>query len=237
MGKCSILRTHLADRLAMSAAPQPAHLAGHSLPILREEVAQHNTQEDCWVILNGYAYDLTGFLNEHLGGDAIIMKYAGKDGSRAFNPLHRKDIVNSLPKSAHLGLVTPFGTPPLEKKAEEDDVVEVQGDDLPDISQMINVWDFETVAKHKVTKEAWAYLMSGADDELSLRENHAAFHRVFLKPKILVDVEHVDMSTTLFGQKFDIPMYITATALGKLYHEDGECCLTRGANLAQIPQM
>merc|ERR1712007_317177 len=45
------------------------------------------------------------------------------------------------------------------------------------------------------------------------------------------------MSTTIFGQKFAIPMYITATALGRLYHDDGECCLTRGANLAGIPQL
>merc|ERR1712232_561157 len=85
--------------------------------MLREEVANHNRQEDCWVILNDYAYDVTRFLNKHPGGRAIIMKYAGKDASRAFNPLHRKDIVNVLPKSAHLGPVTPSETPPPEKSA------------------------------------------------------------------------------------------------------------------------
>jgi len=117
-----------------------------------------------------------------------------------------------------------------EEAAEEDD-------EIPDISQMVNVWDFELIAKKKVTKEAWAYLMSGADDELCFRENHAAFHRVILKPKVLVDVDKIDYSTTVLGCKMSIPLYVTSCALGRLYHEDGEMCLCRGANLAGIPQL
>merc|ERR1719335_2125628 len=102
---------------------------------------------------------------------------------------------------------------------------------------MINVWDFEAVAKKKVTPEAWAYLMSGADDELCFRENHAAFHRVMLKPKGLVDVDNIDYSTTVLGCKMSIPIYITSCALGRLYHEDGEMCLARGAHLANVSQL
>merc|ERR1711937_1124937 len=80
-------------------------------------------------------------------------------------------------------------------------------------------------------------LMSGADDEISFRENHAAFHRVILKPNVLVDVDHVDYSSTILGAKCSIPLYITSCALGRLYHEDGEMCLARGANLAGVPQL
>jgi len=102
---------------------------------------------------------------------------------------------------------------------------------------MVNVWDFEMIAKKKVSKEAWAYMMSGADDEVCLRENHAAFHRVLLKPRVLVDVDKIDMSSTILGTQCAIPIYITSCALGRLYHEDGEMCLTRGAHLAGVPQL
>eukprot|EP00747_Dinoflagellata_sp_TGD_P151088 gnl/TRDRNA2_/TRDRNA2_177178_c0_seq3.p1 gnl/TRDRNA2_/TRDRNA2_177178_c0~~gnl/TRDRNA2_/TRDRNA2_177178_c0_seq3.p1 ORF type:complete len:528 (-),score=131.16 gnl/TRDRNA2_/TRDRNA2_177178_c0_seq3:326-1831(-) len=205
--------------------------------ISREEVAKHGSQEDCWVVLNGQAYDLTGFLDEHPGGAGIIVKYAGRDASRAFNPIHPKDITKTLPKEAHKGPVTPAEAPTEAAKDEEEEDDAGDDEEIPDISQMVNVWDFEIVAQKKVTKEAWAYLMSGADDELAFRENHAAFHRVFLKPKVLINVETIDMSSTILGHKVTIPMYITATALGRLYHEDGECCLTRGAHRAGVVQM
>merc|ERR1719428_1590721 len=124
-----------------------------------------------------------------------------------------------------------------DDEAEQEEEATEEVDTTPDISMMVNVWDFEVIAKTKVTKEGWAYLMSGADDEIGFRENHAAFHRVMLKPKVLVDVDNVDMSSTILGTECSIPMYITSCALGRLYHEDGECCLARGAALADIPQL
>jgi L-lactate dehydrogenase (cytochrome) len=212
--------------------------ASSEAAIPREEVAKHNTRDDCWCVINGQVYNLTDFLNEHPGGAAIILKYAGKDGSKAFNPIHPKDIVNTLPGSRRLGAAFPAEAP-AEAPAVAAAAVETEADEdeVPDISQMINVWDFEDVAKKKVTPEAWAYLMSGADDELAFRENHAAFHRVFLKPRVLVDVENIDMSTTVLGSKVSIPMYVTATALGRLYHEGGETTLAKGAKLAGVCQM
>jgi len=127
-----------------------------------------------------------------------------------------------------------------EEDHEEEQVEEVEEEKVEeeiDISQMVNCWDFEMIAKKKITKEAWAYLMSGADDEICFRENHAAFHRVMLKPRVLVDVDNVDYSSEILGTKVTIPLYITSCALGRLYHEDGETCLTRGAALAGIPQL
>jgi len=205
--------------------------------IHRDEVAKHNTAEDVWCVINGYAYDLSSFSGEHPGGKGIIIKYAGRDASKAFNPLHPSDMINSLPPAAHLGPVTPAEAPVEAKIEDESDDEEEDEEAVPDISQMVNVWDFELVAKKNVTKEAWAYLMSGADDEFSFRENHAAFHRIMLKPKVLVDVTELDLSTTVLGSKCSIPLYITSCALGKLYHPEGECCLARGGAAAGIPQL
>lgn len=70
-----------------------------------------------------------------------------------------------------------------------------------------------------------------------MRENHSAFHKIWFRPKILVDVEKVDLSTTMLGTKVDIPFYVTATALGKLGHPDGEVILTRAARKHNVIQM
>ena len=71
----------------------------------------------------------------------------------------------------------------------------------------------------------------------TVRENHSAFHKIWFRPRVLVDVEHVDMSTTMLGTKVDIPFYVTATALGKLGHPEGEVVLTRGAKKHNVIQM
>ena len=86
-------------------------------------------------------------------------------------------------------------------------------------------------------KTAWAYYSSGADDEITLRENHSAFQRIWFRPKILVNVEKIDFSATMLGTKVSMPIYITATALGKLGHPDGETVLTRAAKTHDLIQM
>lgn len=70
-----------------------------------------------------------------------------------------------------------------------------------------------------------------------MRENHSAFHKIWFRPRILIDVEKVDVSTTMLGTKVDIPFYVTATALGKLGNPEGEVILTRGARKHNVVQM
>lgn len=59
-----------------------------------------------------------------------------------------------------------------------------------------------------------------------MRENHSAFHKIWFRPRILVDVEKIDLSTTMLGTPVSIPFYVTATALGKLGNPEGEVILT-----------
>ena len=70
-----------------------------------------------------------------------------------------------------------------------------------------------------------------------MRENHSAFHKIWFRPRILHDVEKIDLSTTMLGTKVDIPFYVTATALGKLGNPEGEVILTRGARKHNVIQM
>ena len=105
---------------------------------------------------------------------------------------------------------------------------------MPILEQCYNLMDFEAVARRVMKKTAWAYYSSGADDEIvskwcnvhyevltvnkTMRENHSAFHKIWFRPRILHDVENIDLSTKMLGTKVDIPFYVTATALGQWRH-------------------
>jgi L-lactate dehydrogenase (cytochrome) len=108
---------------------------------------------------------------------------------------------------------------------------------MPPLAACYNLLDFETVARSVMKKTAWAYYSSGADDEITMRENHSAFHKIWFRPRVLVDVENVDFSTTMLGTPVSIPFYVTATALGKLGNPEGEVVLTRAAHDHNVVQM
>ncbi|KAF1999982.1 hypothetical protein P154DRAFT_522767 [Amniculicola lignicola CBS 123094] len=204
-----------------------------------EQVAEHHSRDSCWVIVHGKAYDVTEFLPEHPGGPKIILKYAGKDATEEFEPIHPPDTLDKyLDKSKHLGDVD-MGTVAKEEKEVDPDEEERQKriERMPILEQCYNLMDFEAVARQTMKKSAWAYYSSGADDEITMRENHNAFHKIWFRPRVLVDVEHVDTSTSMLGTHCDMPYYVTATALGKLGNPEGEVLLTRGAKKHNVIQM
>ena len=68
------------------------------------EVAKHNTEGDCWVIISGKVYDVTKFLPDHPGGKKAIMLFAGKDATEEFDMLHPPNVLKKyLPPEACLG--------------------------------------------------------------------------------------------------------------------------------------
>ncbi|PCH36537.1 glyoxylate dehydrogenase [Wolfiporia cocos MD-104 SS10] len=203
------------------------------------EVAKHNSRDDCWIIVHGKAYDVTDFLPEHPGGQAIILKYAGKDATVAYEPIHPPDaITTNLPPSKHLGPVDASTVAKVvQEVTEEQKRLEKYRAAKPSIDTVISLHDFETVARLVIPEKAWAYYSSASDDEITIRENRMAYQRVWFRPRILRDVSTVDWSTTILGQKSTLPVYISATALGKLGHPDGELCLTRAAANTGVIQM
>ena len=93
------------------------------------------------------------------------------------------------------------------------------------------------IAKLVLKKDAWYYFSSGAQDEISMRENHNAYHRIWLRPRVMMDVSKVNTTTRLLGAKVAMPLYISATAMTKLAHPDAEKLLTRIAGRCNIIQM
>lgn len=209
------------------------------------EIEKHNSKASCWVALYGKVYDLTDFLPEHPGGDAIVLKYAGKDGTKAFDPLHSRDILETLlDESTFLGTVDPKDMKPGDGEPDANAAAQpahspvlLKKGEKPPLSHMLNYFDFEAVARTQMTQEGWDYYSSGCDDEITLRENQNAFSRIWFKPRILINVKNIDMSCSILGYKSSFPVYITATALGKLAHPEGEVVLTRAAATHGIIQM
>jgi len=68
-----------------------AWFCGQILTVSRAEVGKHASRRSCWVIIKGRVYDLTSFLDSHPGGSSIVLKYAGRDATEAFEPVHPTD--------------------------------------------------------------------------------------------------------------------------------------------------
>lgn len=70
-----------------------------------EEVAKHNKENDCWVIVKNVVLDLTSFLNDHPGGKQSIINFAGQDATESFDMLHEDDVIARYAPTCVLGRV------------------------------------------------------------------------------------------------------------------------------------
>src|SRR5437773_2729714 len=95
-----------------------------------------------------------------------------------------------------------------------------------------NVAEFEALARQRMDPAAFDYVAGGAGDERTLAENLRAFDRVWLKPRVLVDVSHVDVGTTLLGRSVSMPILLAPTAYQRLAHPEGEVATARAAAAA-----
>lgn len=70
------------------------------------EVAKHNTKEDCWIILDNRAYDITRFVDRHPGGVGPIVNMAGKDATDVFANYHAARVYKNMLPQYLVGDVT-----------------------------------------------------------------------------------------------------------------------------------
>src|SRR5437879_6351113 len=98
--------------------------------------------------------------------------------------------------------------------------------------QPVNVWDYERLAEEQLDANAFAYFAGGAGDEVTLRDNLAAFERRKLRPRVLVDVGSVSTATTVLGTEVALPVLIAPLALQRMAHPDGEEATARAAAAA-----
>jgi L-lactate dehydrogenase (cytochrome) len=92
-----------------------------------------------------------------------------------------------------------------------------------------NVEDFRKLAKRKLPSPIFHYIDGGSDDEITLKRNTDSFNNYDLIPNVLTGVSNVDLSTTVLGQKIDFPLFLSATAMHRLYHHEGERATAKAA--------
>ncbi|CAI0548485.1 unnamed protein product [Linum tenue] len=100
------------------------------------------------------------------------------------------------------------------------------------MEEITNVMEYEEIARQKLPKMVYDYYASGAEDQWTLKENRNAFSRILFRPRILVDVSNIDMTTTVLGFKISMPIMIAPTAMQKMAHPDGENATARAASAA-----
>lgn len=85
-----------------------------------------------------------------------------------------------------------------------------------------NFKDFRKLAQRRLPGPIFNYIDGGADDEVTYRNNTLSYEQCDLIPNVLRGVESIDMSVTVMGQKLDMPVYCSPTALQRLFHHKGE---------------
>lgn len=149
-------------------------------PIAFKTVARHNRPGDAWIVINESVYDISRF--PHPGGFEILAPYLGRDASAAFFRQHNLDMLAMVEKY----LVGVIDRDDEEWKQEReaaknratDNGLLARRANLAPISHILNTRDMAQVAESVMDPPGWAYYASAADDEVTLRENEAAFGKL-----------------------------------------------------------
>ena len=103
------------------------------------------------------------------------------------------------------------------------------------LGRAVNVADLRAIARRRLPRGVFDYIDGGAEDELSLRRNVAAFRRAELRPRVLRDVSDVDPSVLLLGRRLPLPLVIAPTGFTRIASPGGELDVARAAAARGLP--
>jgi (S)-mandelate dehydrogenase len=106
---------------------------------------------------------------------------------------------------------------------------------MPNLARAVNIEDLRVLAKRRLPRAIFDFFDGGAEDEVTLRENRAAFERVRLLPRVLVDVSKVDTALELFGKRAALPLAIAPTGGISAGRYGAELILARAAKAVGVP--
>jgi isopentenyl diphosphate isomerase/L-lactate dehydrogenase-like FMN-dependent dehydrogenase len=105
---------------------------------------------------------------------------------------------------------------------------------VPGINELLNAFDFESVAYAKQPRSSYDYPAYGVDGEFTMRRNRQAFDWVELIPRRLAGAARPDTSTQVFGQNMAFPFFVSPTGSQGLLHPEGDQAMHKGAAAANI---
>ena len=92
--------------------------------------------------------------------------------------------------------------------------------------------ELEARARELLDVAHYDYFAGGAGDEQTIAENAAAWRKLWIRPRVMVDVSAVDTSSTLLGRRLALPVLLAPMAAQRLLHPDGEPAAARAAGAA-----
>ncbi|KAI1092279.1 FMN-dependent dehydrogenase-domain-containing protein [Rostrohypoxylon terebratum] len=207
--------------------------------ITANEVSQHSSLNDLWLVVDNVVYDLSHFAPEHPGGAAVLLQHAGRDATRAYAEVHSPSLIKtSLPASSRIGTLDRttmpqnWSNPPPQTQAPPSQ----KAASKPPLETLINAHDFELAAQSSFTPKAWAFVSSAATDCLTKSRNSSAYDSITLRPRVLRDVSAADLSTEMLGHRIKAPIFCAPTSMGRIVHVEGERELGRGCQRMGLPQ-
>jgi len=104
-----------------------------------------------------------------------------------------------------------------------------------DMRAITCIEDLRQRARRKIPRMFFDYAEAGSYAEETLRANRADIERIKLRQRVLVDVSHRDLTTTILGERVPLPLALGPVALTGMQHRDGEIAACRAAHAAGIP--
>ncbi|KAI4356416.1 hypothetical protein L6164_000440 [Bauhinia variegata] len=78
-------------------------MGGESKVFTLADVSKHNTAKDCWLVIHGKVYDVTKFLEDHPGGDEVLLSSTGKDATDDFEDVGHSSSATSMMNEFYVG--------------------------------------------------------------------------------------------------------------------------------------
>jgi 4-hydroxymandelate oxidase len=108
---------------------------------------------------------------------------------------------------------------------------------ISDPKEALDVFDFEPVAKKNLPPAHFGYMVTGTGDEVTLRANREGFLKFQLRPRRLVDVATIEMTTEILGATYDSPIVVAPTGSNRAFHPDGEVAVAKAARIGNHLQI
>lgn len=102
------------------------------------------------------------------------------------------------------------------------------------VEEALSVWDLKAMAQERLPLAAWTNIVGASADEITMGWNRKSYDEIRLRPRVMVDPRKIDMSTTLFGQKLNVPILLGPTGGHRSTHPEGELATVRGAGQAGV---